>query len=190
MNRPLHAGGVLAVDFLHQVVHVDDAVREFRLRRLPYAAAQGDYLLVVGHQLAIAADVLIELNLLQVVVEQEHVARGLRRIALQLYLRLVVLPRVEGTDVPRHPRADHAVERPPVTHHVVKHIVARVAVVTLGEEAYLRLQGGVERLFLRIGKPQLCIDGPEFGMHPLFRQGGRAGRGLRGRRHLNAAKRR
>ena len=130
---------------------------EFRLGSLPHRRPQLDNLLVRSHQLAIAADVLVLLNLLQTLVEDKHIAICLRQVALQLNLRLVVLARIERTDVPRQPRTHQSVQAPLAAHHVFEHVQPGITIEPLGKHAQLGQQCGIKRLLLSVSQMQLGV---------------------------------
>ena len=61
--RLLYTGSILLINLANQVVHIDDAVRQFRFGRLSHSLSQRDNLPVVGHQFLVALYILVLLNL-------------------------------------------------------------------------------------------------------------------------------
>ena len=110
--RLLHTGSILLINLANQVVHIDDAVRQFRFGRLSHSLSQRDNLSVVGHQLLVACYVLVLLDLFQIVIEEEHLSAVLRHMALQLQFCLIVLAGIEGTDVPCNAGTNNAIQTP------------------------------------------------------------------------------
>ena len=109
VDGALQTRGILAVDVTQEVIHVDDAVREFGLGGLAHLLAQGDDFLILCHELAITVDGFVLLHLFQTVVKQEDFALVLGCLALQLHLGLIVVVGVQGADVPCQAGADHAI---------------------------------------------------------------------------------
>ena len=50
MHRLLHTGGILSINLTHEVCHLYDTVREFRLGRLANSRAERYNLLITCHQ--------------------------------------------------------------------------------------------------------------------------------------------
>ena len=84
MHRHLHTGGILSINLTHKIRYLYDTVRELRLGRLADSRAERDNLLIGSHQFSEALYVVVLLNLLKVVVEEEHLTVRLRKTALQL----------------------------------------------------------------------------------------------------------
>jgi len=171
------------MDLFHEVVHVDDAVGEFRLRRLAHGGPQADDLVVLGLQLAVFGEILGLPDGLQPVVEQEHVKFVAGLPAHHVELRTVVLAGVERADVPCHPHAEHAVERGVGVHHVVEHIEAGIAVIALRKRREGGAEAGIQRFPTGVEQRHLLVEerhlGPIGGILPRgIGNGGCRGAGI------------